>query len=157
MACQLRSGPFAACAILPAVYERPRQVKWFVGLQILAAALGAVLVVAVRNDIGWEVGLLHLVFVLFAYVAVRVFFVWKIWKGKNWARLTMFAWFLYTYIQYFAQFRSGATPIRIEPSLKALIVVVAVLQATSLALLFTRSGNEWFRPPRAKQSLLNPR
>jgi phosphatidylserine synthase len=139
------------------VYERPRQVKWFIGLQILAAALGAVLVVAVRNDIGWEVGLLHLVFVLCAYVAVKGFFIWKIWKGKNWARLTMFAWFLYTYIQYFAQLRSGATPIQIEPRLKALIIVVAVLQATSFALLFTRPANDWFRPPRAKQSLLFPR
>ena len=138
------------------MYERPRQVKWFLSLQVAATALGAVLVVAVRNDTGWEIGLLRLVPLLFAYLAVRGFFIWKIWKGKNWARLAILAWFLYTYIQYFAQLRSGATPIQVETSLRALILVVAVLQATSLALLFTRPANEWFRPPRAKQGVLIP-
>lgn len=151
------SPPSPACAILRAVYERPRQVKWFLSLQIPATALGAVLVVAVRNDIGWEIGLLRLVSILFAYLVVRGFFIWKVWKGKNWARLTMLAWLLYTYIQYFAQLRSGTTPIQIETGLKALVIVVAVLQATSLALLFTRPANEWFGPLRAKQSLLFPR
>ena len=121
-------------------------------------ALGAVLVVLVRTDVpGWDVGLRHLIFLLFAYVAARAFFIWKIWKGKNWARLTILAWFLYTYIQYLAQLWSGATPINIEPRLKALIIVVAVLQATSLALLFMRPANEWFRSPRAKQGVLLPR
>jgi phosphatidylserine synthase len=146
----------AACVILRAVYKRPRQVEWFVGLQILAAALGGVLVVAARNDTGWEVGLLYLILVLLAYVAMKGFFTWKIWKGKNWARLTMFAWFLCTSIQYFVQLRSGATPIHVEPSLKILIIVVAVLQATSFALLFTRPANEWFRSPRTKQNQLFP-
>lgn len=144
------------CAILRAVYERPLQVKWFLGLQILATALAAVLVVTVRSDIGWEIGLLRLVSLLFAYLAVRCFFIWMVWKGKNWARLTMLAWSLYTYIQYFVQIRLSATPIEIEVSLKALIMVVAVLQATSIALLFTRSANAWFRAPRAKQSLPFP-
>jgi hypothetical protein len=137
------------------VYERPRQVTWFIGFQILGAAVGALLVVAVRNDVGWEVGLLHLVFLLFAYVTVKGFFIWKVWSRKNWARLTMLAWFLCTFIYYFAQRISGATPIQIEASLRALIIGVAVLQATSIALLFTRPANEWFRPPRAKQSLVS--
>jgi phosphatidylserine synthase len=139
------------------VYERPRQVKWFIGLQIFAAALGGVLAVAVRNDIGWQIGLPHLAFVLLAYLAVKSFVVWKTWKGKNWARLIVFAWFLYTYISYFAQLRSGATPIQIGSSLKVLTFVVAVLQVTSLALLFTRPANEWFRSLRSKQGMLLPR
>jgi hypothetical protein len=138
------------------VYERPHQIKWFIGLQIVAHALGGVLAVAARNDAGLEIGLPHLVFLLFAYVAVKGFFIWKIWGGKNWARLTMFAWVLYTYIQYLHQLWSGATPIQVELPLKALIVMVAVLQVASFALLFTRPANEWFRPPRTKQSLLFP-
>ena len=145
-----------ACAILHAMDERPRQVKWFLGLQILATGLSVFLVVAVRNDIGWEVGLLHLVSFMLVYVAIRGFLIWKVWKGKNWARLTLLAWFLSTYIQYFIQLKFGATPIQIEPGLKTLIIVVAVLQAISLALLFTHPANEWFRPPRAKQALLFP-
>jgi uncharacterized membrane protein YfcA len=70
------------------VYDRPRQIKWFIGLQILGASLGAVLVLAVRNDIGWDIGLPHLFSLLLAYVAVKGFFIWKIWDRKNWARLT---------------------------------------------------------------------
>jgi hypothetical protein len=151
---QLSDDPAAAYAILRVVYERPRQITWFVSLQILATAVGAVLVVAVRNDIpGWDVGLRHLIFLLVAYVAARAFFIWKIWNGKNWARLTMLAWFSYTYIQYFVQLWSGATPIEIEPRLKALIIVVGVLQATSFVLLFMRPANEWFRSPQSKQGL----
>lgn len=154
---QPSSRPPAACAIFRAVYERPRQVTWFIGFQVLGAVVGAVLVIAVRNDVGREIGLLHLVFLLFAYVAVKGFFIWKVWSRKNWARLTMFAWFLCTYIRYFAQRISGAIPIQIEASLRALIMVVAVLHLTSFALLFTRPANDWFRPPRAKQSFVFPR
>jgi hypothetical protein len=46
----------------------------------------------------------------------------------------MLAWFLYTYIQYFIHFESGATPIQIKTSLKAVTVALAVVQACSLAL-----------------------
>jgi hypothetical protein len=135
-----------------AVYERPRQIKWFVGLQIVAAALGAALVVTMR----WPIELSHLIFLLFAYLGVKGFFIWKIWRGKNWARMTLLAWLLCTYIQYLVQLWLGSNPIQIDSSLKALIIGVGVLQATSLALLFTPSANEWFRSPRPKPSLLSP-
>src|SRR6202140_5439860 len=79
----LRAVRPAACVILRAVYKRPRQVEWFVGLQILALALGGVLVVVIPNEAGWEVGLLFLILVLLAYVAIKCFFPWKIWKGKS--------------------------------------------------------------------------
>ena len=69
----------------------------------------------------------------------------------------MLAWFLYTYIQYFIHFESGATPIQIKTSLKAVTVALAVVQACSLALLFTRSSNDWFRPAPAKENQLLPR
>jgi phosphatidylserine synthase len=135
-----------------AVYERPRQIKWFAGLQIVAAAIGAMLVVTVR----WPIELSHLIFLLFAYAAVKGFFIWKVWEGKNWARFTMLLWFLFTYIQYLAQLWYGATPIQVEPSLKALIIIVAVLQLISFPLLFSRPANEWFRSPHAKQRLPSP-
>jgi hypothetical protein len=91
------------------------------------------------------------------YVAVKGFFIWKIWDRKNWARLTMLAWFLHTYIQYFIQPKSGAAPIQIETGLKVVTVALEVAQACSLALLFTRSSNDWFRPAPAKENLLFPR
>jgi hypothetical protein len=140
------------------VYERPRHIKWFIGLQILGAALDAVLVFVVRNAIGGEIGLPQLFFLLLVYVAVKGFFIWKIWDRKNWARLTMLAWFLYTYIQYVIHFESGASLIEINTSLKAVTLALGVVQACSLALLFTRSSNDWFRPAPAKEnSLFLPR
>jgi succinate-acetate transporter protein len=62
----------------------------------------------------------------------------------------MLAWFLYTYIQYFIQLKSGVTPIQVETSLKAVFVALAVVQVCSLALVFTPSSNDWFRPEPAK-------
>ena len=139
------------------MYRRPSQIKWFLGLQILAAGVGAVLVVAARNDVFWQIGLLYLVFLLVAYMIVKGFVIWMTWCAKNWARLTMLAWVLYTFVNYFVQLRSGATPIQLEPSLKAVGFVVLVLQVSSITLLFTPPANEWFRHARAKRSLVFPR
>jgi len=110
-----------------------------------------------RNDFGVQVEFLHLCFLLFLHLAVRGFLVWKIWTGKNWARLTMIGWFLYSYIHYFTQLASGATPIQVALSLKVVSIVLAILQAFSLALLFTGPAKEWFRLDRTKESLLSPR
>ncbi len=139
------------------MYGRPSHIRWFLSLQVLAAFLGAVVVVAARSDVELEAGLARLVSLLLAYVAVRGCFIWMAWRGKNWARFALLAWFLYTYIQYVVDLRSGATLIQLDASLKTLIAAVAVLQASSLALLFTRSANQWFRPSRAGHDLLFPR
>jgi len=143
--------------MLRAVYERPRQIKWFVGLQILGAAMGIVLVAALSKDLGLEIGRYHSLFLLFFYLATKGFLVWKIWTGRNRARLTMLAWFLYTYIRYFIPRGFGVTQIPVAPIIKIGSIGLAILQVSSLALLFVPRANEWFRPAPAKESLLFPR
>jgi hypothetical protein len=71
----------------------------------------ALLVAALSKDLDLEIGRHHSLFLLFFYLAIKGFFVWKVWTGRNWARLTMLAWFFYTNIRYFIPPGFGVTQI----------------------------------------------
>jgi hypothetical protein len=58
-------------------------------------------------------GLLHFitvrirVSVLLVILAIQAFLIWKVWMGKNWARLTLHAWFLLGCIESLVQHLSA--------------------------------------------------
>ena len=142
--------------MLRRVYAPPRQVKWFVGLQLLGLVFAAVAVVMVWNDLGRRPGLFHLVSVFVVFLAIGGSLTWKVWMGKNWARLTMLAWFLLSCTLSFIKHPTDLPPIQVPAGLKAIGILLTILQAFSFVTLFINPANEWFRPAPAKESPLFP-
>jgi hypothetical protein len=145
------------------VIDPPRPVKWFVGLQIASLVIGTLVVAFVSAQITHEwTGALafHVAFLITLVLALYGFLLWKVWTGKNWARLIMAVWFfgatIYPYLFL------GSTPpnlmikIPFEGLLRVVGDVLAILQAISLVTLFMKPASEWFQPVRPKPSLLFP-
>jgi hypothetical protein len=90
----------------------PRQIKWFVGLQAVSLAFPWWHWSWCGTHLGRE-GLLHFitvrirVSVLLVILAIQAFLIWKVWMGKNWARLTLLAWFLLGCIESLVQHLSA--------------------------------------------------
>jgi len=145
------------CVMLPGVYAPPRQVKWFVGLQLVGLVFAVVAVLTVWNDLGRKPELFHLVSILLIFLSIEGLLIWKVWMGKNWARLTMLAWFLLSWVGSYFQHSPAPTPIHVRAGLMAIGITLSILQAFSFVTLFINPANEWFRPAPAKESLLFPR
>ena len=139
--------------------EPPRPVKWFVGLQIASALVGILLVPTV---IPIGVGLSELAYylgpILVLSFALQAFLIWKVWLGKNWARFTMLALFLWVNIDPWLLHNLPTFPVSF-PHVGTVIAVskaMAALQAVSFVTLFIRPTSEWFRAESPKPSLLFP-
>lgn len=142
--------------MLGAVLGPPRTVKWFVGYQLACLALTVVLLPIVASDLGLLPSLLHLWFVLLGFLAIQIFLIWKVWEGKNWARLTILAWTLLPTLEPFTHGIPAPEAVHVLANIKFLGMVLGILDALSFVVLFTNSANEWFRSTPAKQSLLFP-
>ena len=75
------------------------------------------------------------------------FLPWKVAKGNNWARITLFVFFLVGLLPFVFILQSE---LACSAGLAALSIVQAVLQAFSLVLVFANPANEWFRGVAAK-------
>lgn len=101
-AISLAKWPLELCVILRPrpVCGPPRQIKWFVGLQAVSLAFPWWHWSWCGTHLGRE-GLLHFITVrirasvLLVILAIQAFLIWKVWMGKNWARLTLLAWFFF--------------------------------------------------------------
>ena len=100
----------------------------------------------------------YLVPVLVLSLALQAFLIWKVWLGKNWARLTMLAMFLWENIAIWFPHNEAAFPINIPHvgPLKAANTALIVLQAVSFVTLFIKPASEWFQGVSPKASLLYP-
>jgi tryptophan-rich sensory protein len=88
-----------------------------------------------------------LVFILFFTIAIVAFLIWKVAKGRNWARITLLVFFLIGVLPFAFTVRSELAR---SVSLAAVSIAQAVSQAFSLMLVFTNPANEWFRGVSAK-------
>lgn len=134
----------------------PRQVKWFVGLQFLGLALSVVVSVIARNALGGRPELSHFIIVLSAFLAIEIFLIRKVWIGKNWARLTMLAWFLLGSISLFFYKAPAPVPNPFPASLTAIGLVLAILQGLSFVTLFIKPADNWFQRGSTKGAISAP-
>ena len=74
-------------------------------------------------------------------IAVVAFFIYMIWLGHNWARLTFTVLFALVLIMFAPNLRF----ILISPVAVTLGLVQTLVQGAALYLLFTRPGRDWFR------------
>jgi hypothetical protein len=144
------------CAMLCAVFRPPRQIRWFVGLQAVSLAFGVLVVFMVWKGLGEKVALFHLISVIAVYLAIQIFFIWKVWIGKNWARLTMLTSFLWSCIQALVWRVPLPSGVHLSRSMKAIGILLTILQACSFVPLFINPANEWFRRAPHKESLPSP-
>jgi len=132
-----------------AAISRPRNVK--VAVAILCAVLLYALVTGVvrvalvaavppmiSKNIVYAFGL--------AGVCINAFFVYKIFKGRNWARIIYLVfyvlgiWFaVHGFTELFGR----------SPAWAVLGLIAYAAHIIALVLLFTRSSNAWFRPQSA--------
>lgn len=79
-------------------------------------------------------------------VCINAFFVYKIFRGRNWARIVYLVFFLLgiaVSIHHFTAFFGRS------PTLAVVSLVSRVAEIVALVLLFTRASNTWFRPQSA--------
>ena len=142
--------------MLCVVFGPPRQIWWFVGLQAFVLAFDVLVVFIVWKDLGEKVALFHLISAIAVFVAIQIFFIWKVWIGKNWARLTMLTSFIWSCIQALVWRVPLPRGVHFSASIKAIAILVTILQACSFVPLFINPANEWFRGKRHKQSQPSP-
>lgn len=86
-------------------------------------------------------GLLWLIFTLYFTFLLMAFFIWKIWQGRNWARITYLIFFIigfpFTIYIYFTSALSVLTII--------LSICQMILQIVALIFLFQEKSSEWFK------------
>jgi hypothetical protein len=99
------------------------------------------------NDLGRKPGLFHAISILLVFLAIEVFLIWKVWVGKNWARLTLLAFFVLDCIQIFVWHTPPPVPLHVPASMEIVGIVLTILQAISFVTLFTNPAREWFRGP----------
>lgn len=75
-------------------------------------------------------------------VCLNAFFVYKIFKGRNWARIVYLVFFLLGIVFAVPSFILLFTQ---SPTWVALSLVGYAAQVVALVLLFTGSGSEWFK------------
>jgi hypothetical protein len=81
--------------------------------------------------------------VLSCTLAFNAFLVWKIYQGRNWARITFLAFFSLGLLPWVfivrAEFHRSI-------GLWSISMIQAAIQAYAMVLIFTSPGKEWFRP-----------
>lgn len=81
-----------------------------------------------------------------AGVCINAFFVYKIFKGRNWARLIYLAFYV---LGIWFAVRGFAELFGRSPTWAVLGLIAYAAHIVALALLFTRSSNTWFKPQSA--------
>jgi hypothetical protein len=83
-----------------------------------------------------------MIFVSISVLGILWFFIHKIWKGRDWARITFLV--LYIIGIPFAVF-TLLQPLMDRPFYGVLGIGQAVLQLVALVFLFQKSSSEWFK------------
>jgi hypothetical protein len=119
----------------------PQEVKWSILLQLAALALAPIV-----TAIDWS----HLkalgpipksvVDAIFTLLLVG-YFIWKMSRGRNWARITLLVLFLVG-LPFSFFYISGRSAI-----LAVISILQGLLQGTGLLLAFRPSANDWFKKP----------
>jgi len=132
-----------------AAISRPRSVR--VAVAILCAALLYALVTGVLR-VALTVAVPPIITKNMAYafgvagVCINAFFVYKIFKGRNWARIVYLVFYvlgIWFIVHSFAELFGRS------PTWAVLGLIAYAAHIVALVLLFTRSSNEWFKPQSA--------
>jgi len=132
----------ADAAVQPAVLERPVQVRIAVALLSFSMGIG-VLATALKweslNSLGYTGLLLSVQFLTFSIIG---WFYFKIWQGRNWARITLL---VLTIIGL--PFSLMDFPARLQlSSIRALLGGVQIfMNLAAVYLLFSKAGRLWFK------------
>lgn len=120
---------------------KPRHIAWFVGLQCLSLAIAPV-----KLALDWSrmvsQGPTSSILVFLCTTVILVLLIWKTTKRKNWARISLLVFFLMGALPFALIFESELAR---STAVAVLSVLQAILQASSIAILFTGPANQWFR------------
>lgn len=132
-----------------AAISRPRNVR--VAVAILCAALLYALVTGVLR-VALTAAVPPIITKNMAYafgvagVCINAFFVYKIFKGRNWARIVYLVFYvlgIWFTVHGFAELFGRS------PTWAVLGLIAYAAHIVALVLLFTRSSNAWFKPQSA--------
>jgi phosphatidylserine synthase len=123
------------------VNTKPRQIKWFIGLQCLALAVSPLVLYLNWAHTRLQSAVVSIGVLLFI-TALLALLIWRASQGKNWARITLLVLFLIGLLPFAFTVRSEFSR---SVGLASLSVLQAALQGASLVILFTRPVNPWFR------------
>jgi hypothetical protein len=127
---------------------RPSQVSRAVVLLAASLLVGMVTSVLLRNYMPMPMGPGFTLLIQVFSIALMAFFIFMIWAGHNWARIT--------YLVLFGLGMIAVVPavrlyFQYSPIVGALSLLQTLLQVIALVMLFTAPGREWFddsRTPR---------
>src|SRR6266581_3531132 len=92
--------------ILRRVKMRPRQIVVFIGLQCGSLALGAVKLPMDWSHLRTHGSVASILFILLFTIAIVAFLIWKVSRGRNWARITLLVFFVIGLLPFYFTVRS---------------------------------------------------
>jgi hypothetical protein len=122
--------------------ERPQSVRTAMNCLWLSVAIGAVKLLMELPYLKTIAPAPFTDFVLIVVFALMVFLIFRIYAGKNWARVTFLVLFVIGILPTLPTMQSEFVR---SPLLGTLSIVQAGLQIYALFLLFSKPGSGWFR------------
>ena len=128
--------------------ERPKSIILAVNLLWLTLAIAPIKLLFGLSNTPQHVSIAFVLLILALTIAILVWINFKISAGKNWARITLLVFFVIGMVpvtfQLPAEFNRSAV--------NGMLALLQIgLQGTSLYLMFSSPGKDWFTNNRAKK------
>jgi len=123
---------------------RPRQIVWVIQLLIANWALGLIVVIANWSFYVQSGSVAATIFGQIAGVIIAVWIYYKIWQGRNWARIVHLVFALLGFAGW-AIIRAMGITANAPAAIRWYSLVGLVVGVVVLWLLFFSPGKEWFR------------
>lgn len=129
--------------------SRPKQVKIAVTLlliTVLLGALGQIVTISSLSNIYIDHMTTQVVGLIIGII-INICLIYYIWKGKNWARITLLVLFILYIILAIVCYFTGLLNPALTGSLATLHVILTII---AYVYLFLKDSNEWFIKARNK-------
>jgi hypothetical protein len=121
---------------------RPREVGWALSLQLIALALSPFATALDWKHLNSVEPIQKLIFVEIFIISILGYVLWRISKGKNWARIVLLLSFLLGLPSFLIYLRADFAR---SLALGVVVVLEAVLEVAGLWLLFVAPAKDWFK------------
>jgi uncharacterized protein involved in response to NO len=125
--------------------ERPPQIKRVIQLAVINYVLGLIMMAVTWDFYSKLQSVPALIFNQAFTIAIMFWLYYKIWVGRNWARIVLLVFTILGCVMSAGVFATGFMP-AMPAIMKVQMAVGIVVSFVVIWMLFTSPGKDWFRP-----------